>query len=307
MPAIRSNVIVESDDVSRQPRRASAIDRRIPRARSARSCEASARSGREVSARAGNCRRESGSTYSSTATRLFWSFRASAALGCTRTTAWTMSSAAARSSASAMISGVRCMIAANDFGHQGRRRASDGRRKGDPRARRSRSQNKLPYVQLVESAGANLHAAGGDVRARRRDFRQHGAPVGGRNSGHLDRARLLDRGRRLSDGPRRLCRDGARPLESLSRRAAAAEGRDRRDRRRRSARRRRAALRHDGPRRISRRGRRRRACASAARSSPASAGGHPRRAPARPRRFTIPRSCSGSCPSTIASPTTCAK
>ena len=63
----------------------------------------------------------------------------------------------------------------------------------------------------------------------------------------------------------------------------------------------------DGPRRISRRGRRRRACGSAAKSSPARLGASraPRRA--RRRRSTTRRSCSGSSRSTIANPTKCAR
>ena len=156
-----------------------------------------------------------------------------------------------------LVSGARCMIAANNSGIKGGAAHPMGVEKAI-RAQEIALINKLPYVQLVESAGANLHAAGGDVRPRRRDLRQHGAPVGGGHPRRFDRARLLDRRRRLSDRPCRLCRHGARPLESLPRRAAAAQGRDRRDRRRRGARRGGAAYSHDRARRISRRGRCRR-------------------------------------------------
>ena len=192
------------------------------------------------------------------------------------------------------------------FRDQGRRRASDGGREGDPRPG-DRAPRKAALRPARRERRRQSSAPGRDVRARRRDLRQHGAHVGGGNSGDLDRARIVDRGRRLSDRPRRLCRDGARPLEGLSRRAAAAQGRDRRNRHGRGARRGGAALRS------------RRAwanilprttptpCVSAGRSSPISAGAVRARALARRRRSTTPRNCSASCRSTTENPTTCAR
>ena len=189
------------------------------------------------------------------------------------------------------------------FRHQGRRGASDGRGKGDPRAG-----NRAAEQTALRPAGRERRRqpvlAGRDVRARRDDLRQHGAPVSGRNPRDFDRARLLDRRRRLSDRARRLRRDGARPLQGLPRRAAAAEGRDRRNRGRRGARRRRTAHFDDGPRRTSRRGRRRCAEDRSRNSRQARMGGRvARHAPPRRRRSTTQRNCSASSRSTIASPT----
>ena len=107
------------------------------------------------------------------------------------------------------VAGVRCLVAANDSGIKGGAAHPMGVEKAI-RAAGNRAQRKLPYVQLVESAGANP-APGRDVRARRRDLRQHVAHVGGGNTRDLDRAWLVNRGRRLSDRSRRLRRDGARP------------------------------------------------------------------------------------------------
>ncbi len=192
------------------------------------------------------------------------------------------------------------------FRDQGRRRAPDGGREGDPRAG-DRAPREAALRPARRERRRQPPAPGRDVRARRRDLRQHGAPVGGGHSRDLDRARLVDRGRRLSDRSRRLCRDGARPLEGLPRRAAAAQGRDRRDRPRRGARRGGAALPHDGPRRVSRRGRRRRLAHRPGDPRPPRLG---RAAPAPPRaarRSTTPKNCSASCRSTTANPTTCAR
>ena len=54
-----------------------------------------------------------------------------------------------------MISGVRCMVAANDSGIKGGAAHPMGVEKAI-RAQEIALRNKLPYVQLVESAGANL-------------------------------------------------------------------------------------------------------------------------------------------------------
>ena len=112
------------------------------------------------------------------------------------------------------------MIAANNSGIKGGAAHPMGVEKAI-RAQEIALRNKLPYVQLVESAGANLmlqaemFVRGGATFANMARLSAAG------DSGRLDRARLLDRRRRLSDRPCRLCRDGARPLESLPRRAAA--------------------------------------------------------------------------------------
>ena len=53
------------------------------------------------------------------------------------------------------ISGVRCMIAASDSGIRGGAATPMGGEKG-LRAQQMVMENKLPYVQLIESAGANL-------------------------------------------------------------------------------------------------------------------------------------------------------
>ena len=139
------------------------------------------------------------------------------------------------------VSGVRCMVSANDSGIDAGALQPYGLDK-TLRVQELALENKLPYVQLVESAGANL------LRYRVEDFVRGGnifrnlarlsaAGLAGR---HRD-ARLVDRGRRLPDRTVRLHRDGARPHPRLSRRAAAAEGRDRRDRDRGGTRRRRDA------------------------------------------------------------------
>ena len=101
------------------------------------------------------------------------------------------------------------------------------------RAQEIALENKLPFVHLVESAGANLlhyrveqFVHGGALFRNLARLSAAGLPVITR------RARLVDRGRRLHD---RACADhvimvrGRAPR--LPRRPAAAEGRDRRDRR----------------------------------------------------------------------------
>ena len=120
-------------------------------------------------------------------------------------------------------------------------------------------ENKLPFVHLVESAGANLlkyrvegFIHGGAIFYNLARLSAAGTAGGDRG------ARLLHRGRRLHAGPVRLRDHGARPRQGLPRRAAAAQGRHRRDRHRRGAGRRRDAHARLGPRRVPRRGRRRR-------------------------------------------------
>ena len=97
-----------------------------------------------------------------------------------------------------MISGARCMITASDSGIKGGAAHPMGVEKAI-RAQEIALANKLPLHPAGRERRRQPAAAGRDVRARRRDLRQHGAAFGRRNSRHLDRARLLDRGRRLSD------------------------------------------------------------------------------------------------------------
>ena len=139
------------------------------------------------------------------------------------------------------VSGVRCMVSANDSGIDAGALQPYGLDK-TLRVQELALENKLPYVQLVESAGANL------LRYRVEDFVRGGnifrnlarlsaAGLAGR---HGD-AWLVDRGRRLPDRAVGLHRDGARPHPGVSRRAAAAESGDRRNRHRGRTRRRRDA------------------------------------------------------------------
>ena len=153
---------------------------------------------------------------------------------------------------------------------------------------------------------------GRDLRRRRPRLRQPGAHVGARHPAGHRRARLVDRGRRLSAGPLRLRHHGAQPGQGVPRRPAAAEGRDRRDRHRRGAGRRRDARHRLGRRRIPGRGRRRRASASRARSCAKLALERAgcRRMPRRPFKeplYDIDELCGVVPPSTTASPTTCAR
>ena len=204
------------------------------------------------------------------------------------------------------VSGVRCMVAANDSGIKGGAAHPMGVEKAI-RAQEIALREKLPYVQLVESAGANLllqaemFVRGGATFANMARLSAAGIPVISIVHGSSTA------GGAYQTGLGRLCRDGARPLKSLSRRTAAAQGRNRRDRRRRGARRRRAALRHDGLGRISRRGRRGRLAHRPRNPEPRWLGrvGATRRR--RGRRSTTRRSCSASSPSTTANPTTCAR
>ena len=54
------------------------------------------------------------------------------------------------------VSGIRCIVSANDSAIKGGTFDPDGREEASARASRSRCENKLPMVQLVESGGANL-------------------------------------------------------------------------------------------------------------------------------------------------------
>ena len=139
------------------------------------------------------------------------------------------------------VAGVRCMVSANDSGIDAGALQPYGLDK-TLRVQELALENKLPYVQLVESAGANL------LRYRVEDFVRGGNIF--RNLARLSAAGLpvvtvthgsSTAGGAYQTGLVRLHRDGARPYPRLSRRAAAAESRDRRDRHRRRARRRRDA------------------------------------------------------------------
>ena len=120
------------------------------------------------------------------------------------------------------VSGIRCMVSANDAGIDAGALQPFGLDK-TLRVQELALENKLPYVQLVESAGANL------LRYRVEDFVRGGnifrnlarLSAAGLARRHGD-ARLVDRGRRLPDRPLRLHRDGARPYPRLPCRAAAA-------------------------------------------------------------------------------------
>ncbi len=146
--------------------------------------------------------------------------------------------AAASSPASAVIGGARCMVVVNDSGID----AGAIQRMGGDKLLRAQDialENKLPFVQLVESAGANLlqykvegFVHGGRLFYNLARLSAAGIPVITRG------ARLVHRRRRLHAGAVRLRDHGARPRQGLPRRPAAAEGRDRRDRHRRGARRR---------------------------------------------------------------------
>ena len=97
-----------------------------------------------------------------------------------------------------MISGARCMIAANDSGIKGGAAHPMGVEKAI-RAQEIALREQTALRATGRERRRQSVAAGRDVRARRRDLRQHGAAVGGRHSRDLDRAWLLDRRRRLSD------------------------------------------------------------------------------------------------------------
>ena len=70
------------------------------------------------------------------------------------------------------------------------------------RAQQIALENKLPFVHLVESAGANLLKYRVEQFVRGGSFREPGAALGRRAAGDRRRARLVDGGRRLHDRPR---------------------------------------------------------------------------------------------------------
>ena len=204
------------------------------------------------------------------------------------------------------VSGIRAMVAANDSGIKGGAAHPMGVEKAI-RAQEIALAEKLPYVQLVESAGANLmlqaemFVRGGATFANMARLSAAGIPVvsivhGSSTAGGAYQTGLADyvvmvRGRSkvFLAGP---------PLLK----AATGEIAERRGARRGGA-----ALRDDGPRRISRRGRRGRFAHRPGNSRP-----HRLESPAgppapRPRPCTTRRSFSGSCRSTTGSPMTCAK
>ncbi len=167
--------------------------------------------------------------------------------------------AAAASPASAAISGTRCMVVVDDSGIEAGALQPMGLEKFQ-RAQQIALENRLPFVHLVESAGANL------LRYRVEDFINGGShyarlapPLGGGPArAHASCTAVATAGGAYMPGPVRLRRHGARPGARLPRRPAAAEGRHRRDRHRGGSRRRADA--RDGlrPRGVPRRGRRRR-------------------------------------------------
>ena len=151
---------------------------------------------------------------------------------------------------------------------------------------------------------------GRDLRAGRPRLRQPGAHVGARHPAGHRRARLVDRGRRLSARPLRLRHHGAQPGQGVPGRPAAAEGRDRRDRHRRGAGRRRDARHRLGRRRMDGRERCRRAAHGARghrqvaleRQAAAAAGQSRSRS-----RSTTSTSSAVSCRPRTRIPTTCAR
>ena len=169
-----------------------------------------------------------------------------------------------------VISGTECALLGNDPSVMGGAMTAISIRKL-LRALEVARQNRLPYVQLVESAGGDLRGGGGggDPRGRaapeprsllrdRSHVPRHHRAVGIAHPDGVDRVRQLDGRRRLSARPVRLQHLRSQPGEGLPRRTAAREGGDRRGRRRRGARRRRDARHRQRPRRLPRRGRARR-------------------------------------------------
>ncbi len=157
------------------------------------------------------------------------------------------------------VSGVRCMVSANDSGIDAgalqpygldKTLAGAGNGAGEQAALRAAGRERRRQSAALPRRG---------FCPRRQHFSQSGAAVGGRPAGGHRHPRLVDRGRRLPNRIVGLHRDGARPHTGVSGRAAAVEGGDGRDRHRGRTRRRRDAHQHFRPRRLSRRGRPRRA------------------------------------------------
>ncbi len=203
------------------------------------------------------------------------------------------------------VSGVRAMVAANDSGIKGGAAHPMGVEKAI-RAQEIALREKLPYVQLVESAGANLmlqaemFVRGGATFANMARMSAAGIPVvsivhGSSTVGGAYQTGLADyvvmvRGRSkvFLAGPR--C---SRPHPARSPATRRSAGR--------SCTASPQAWANIWPRTTPTR------CGSAARFWRASAGALRRPVRARARPCTIRRSCSASCPSTTANPTTCAR
>ena len=155
------------------------------------------------------------------------------------------------------VAGKRVLISASDSGVKGGTVPPMGIEEGAARAGdRAREQAAADRAGGVGRRQPDV--PGGDLRRRRAQLRQPGAPVGGRHSADRGGARLVHRRRRLPAGAVGLRGAGARAQQHLPRRPAAGEGGDRRGRDRRGTRRRRHARRGHRPGRIP--GRERCAC-----------------------------------------------
>ena len=140
---------------------------------------------------------------------------------------------------------------------------------------------KQAALRAADRIGRRQPAAvqGGRLHQRRAAVLQPGAAVGRRHPGDRPGARLVHRRRRLHAGAVGLRDHGARPRQGLPGRAAAAEGRHRRDRQRRGTGRRRDAHQRVRPGRVPGRGRCRRA-AHRARAAGSGCSGAPTARPA---------------------------
>ena len=156
------------------------------------------------------------------------------------------------------ISGVECVISANDPTVKGGAQGPDERGQGP--ARDGDRAGQPAAARLAHRVGRRRPAqAGRDLRARRRVLQEPHPALGRRDPDHHAGVRLLDRGRRLRPGHERLRRAAEGRRARLPRRPAAGEDGDRRGRRRGVARRRRDARAGVRPRRLPRRRRARRA------------------------------------------------
>jgi geranyl-CoA carboxylase beta subunit len=126
------------------------------------------------------------------------------------------------------VAGTRCMVIASNSAIKGGTMTAMGVQKTH-RLQDIALAQKLPVLSLIESGGANLmYQAEIFIPAGR----QPGPAVGGRHSADHRRPRLLHGGWCLHAGPVRLRGDGPQERQGVPGRAAAAQGRDRRDRRR---------------------------------------------------------------------------
>ena len=129
------------------------------------------------------------------------------------------------------IAGVRCMVLANDSGIKGGALQPMGIEK-IIRAQTIALENRLPYIQLVESAGANLmyqaelFVRGGMMFANMAKLSAAGLPVVSVVHGSSTA------GGAYQTGVGGLRDPGARPIEDIPCGTAFVEGGDRRDRRR---------------------------------------------------------------------------